>query len=147
MAKVNGLDQLESRAEKRRRQIPTPLHPRDPAPVREIHTPEVVAPASTPIEQNGKETVGIPTGPTKPSSKVQAQISRLRAAQFHIDDATDEDLRRIRAEGLMQNIDVTNSAVVRRAVAELVERYGHAGIVALLADEPPQERRRGRPRR
>jgi hypothetical protein len=42
---------------------------------------------------------------------------------------------------------VTNSAVVRRAVAELVDRYGYDGIVGLIDNDPRTARGKGRPRR
>jgi len=73
--------------------------------------------------------------------------SPLRAAQVYLDATTDDHLRRIRAAALVGGGDVTNSAVVRRSVAEFVERHGYDGIVELLSEDPRIKRGRGRPRR
>jgi hypothetical protein len=71
----------------------------------------------------------------------------LRAAQLYLDPTTDDHLRRIKAAALVEGSDVTNSAVVRRAVAELVDRYGYDGIVGLIDNDPRTARGKGRPRR
>jgi hypothetical protein len=71
----------------------------------------------------------------------------LRAAQLYLDGTTDDHLRRIKAAALIEGSDVTNSAVVRRAVAELVERHGYDGIVRLIDNDPRTARGKGRPRR
>jgi len=71
----------------------------------------------------------------------------LRAAQVYLDGTTDDHLRRIRAAALVGGGDVTNSAVVRRSIAEFVERHSYDGIVELLSEDPRIKRGRGRPRR
>lgn len=71
----------------------------------------------------------------------------LRPAQLYLDATTDDHLRRIKAAALVEGSDVTNSAVVRRAVAELVERHGYDGIVRLIDNDPRTARGKGRPRR
>ncbi|WP_217631283.1 hypothetical protein, partial [Modestobacter sp. DSM 44400] len=76
-----------------------------------------------------------------------AEKKALRAAQVYMDDVTDDHLRRIKAAALVEGADVTGSAIVRRAVAELVERHGHDGIVRLIQDDPIVQRGKGRPRR
>jgi hypothetical protein len=78
---------------------------------------------------------------------VEADEGPLRPAQLYLDGTTDDHLRRIKAAALVEGSDVTNSAVVRRAVAELVERYGYDGIVRLIDNDPRTQRGKGRPRR
>jgi hypothetical protein len=78
---------------------------------------------------------------------VEADEGPLRPAQLYLDGTTDDHLRRIKAAALVEGSDVTNSAVVRRAVAELVERYGYEGVVRLIYNDPRTQRGKGRPRR
>ena len=95
--------------------------------------------------------VKVGKGPGRSKSRQPAQTPTddgpLRAAQLYLDPATDDHLRRIKAAALVEGSDVTNSAVVRRAVAELVDRYGYDGIVSLIDNDPRTARGKGRPRR
>lgn len=81
------------------------------------------------------------------SKDAAGEKQALRAAQIYMDPTTDDHLRRIKAAALVEGTDVTGSAVVRRAVAELVERHGYDGVVRLIASDPIAQRGKGRPRR
>ena len=103
--------------------------------------------APRPAERSERAAKG--QGRTKSAQRASAPIDDgpLRPAQLYLDPTTDDHLRRIKAAALVEGSDVTNSAVVRRAVAELVDRYGYDGIVRLIDNDPRTARGKGRPRR
>jgi len=144
---MNGLAALDNdqanKRQQRARHVPPSAKGRLTIPPDPASSPSTDSSAHTalkaPVEPH--ET---PPEPLQRSRSVDADDSLtqhaddgpLRAAQVYFDGTTDDHLRRIRAAALVGGSDVTNSAVVRRAVAELVERHGHDGIVALLSDDP-----------
>ncbi len=111
----------------------------------EPEEPVAASPVETPAESDEAERSVSKDGDYSASQPVDD--SPLRAAQVYLDGTTDDHLRRIRAAALVGGGDVTNSAVVRRSVAEFVERHGYDGIVELLSEDPRIKRGRGRPRR
>jgi hypothetical protein len=166
---------LERKTTGRRRPIPKPKHQRGDNPEQRTETPPEATeePVVVDLRQQPEATSPAPevtpapvldTLPTEAPAATSPQRRRgeapkrstrpepaddgpLRPAQLYLDAATDNHLRRIKAAALVEGSDVTNSAVVRRAVAELVERYDYDGIVKLLDGDPRIERGRGRPRR
>lgn len=166
MTVLNGLDALDQdrSAKTAARRPPRPI----PPPKQRFSTPDTdstsAAPADAP-EPAGKasEVVDLrepevaPEAPQKrPAPRPAATVDNqsggadkkaLRAAQIYMDGITDDHLRRIKAAALIEGADVTGSAVVRRAVGELVERLGYDGIVRLIQDDPIVQRGKGRPRR
>ncbi len=158
---MNGLAALDNdqanKRQQRARHVPPSAKgrltiPPDPpsSPTTDASTRTVVQAQEAPVvtHEAPLEAVHRPGGLGGDASVAQqADDGPLRAAQVYFDGTTDDHLRRIRAAALVGGSDVTNSAVVRRAVAELVERHGHDGIVALLSDDPRTRRGRGRPRR
>jgi hypothetical protein len=108
------------------------------------HEPAAL-PAATPQKPAGASRRSQPS--ERARAAVEADQGPLRPAQLYLDGTTDDHLRRIKAAALVEGSDVTNSAVVRRAVAELVERYGYEGVVRLIYNDPRTQRGKGRPRR
>lgn len=160
---VNGLAALDSDQAQKREQRARHIPPSSKGRLTITQEPAGNAPpASTadsadpakPVETLAAET---PAEPNKAQRSLSADgdysasqpvdDSPLRAAQVYLDGTTDDHLRRIRAAALVGGGDVTNSAVVRRSVAEFVERHGYDGIVELLSEDPRIKRGRGRPRR
>ncbi len=159
---INGLAALDSDQAQKRRQRARPVPPsakgrltitQEPA---ENHPPAGAADVADVQESAAAPHVATPEEPRKAQRSLSAEDdpmdqppddSPLRAAQVYLDGTTDDHLRRIRAAALVGCGDVTNSAVVRRSVAEFVERHGYDGIVELLSEDPRIKRGRGRPRR
>ena len=169
MTVLNGLDALDADREQKTarnrsaRPVPKPKRyvpatEAAPAPL-EVAEPEDTGEEAAIIEVRG-EPAAAPEAPERPAKAARATGSPraadmapavddgpLRPAQLYLDPATDDHLRRIKAAALVERSDVTNSAVVRRAVAELVERHGYDGIVRLMDNDPRTARGKGRPRR
>jgi len=160
---INGLAALDSDQAQKRQQRARPVPPsakgrltitQDDA---ENHPPASAADIADVQESAEASHVAAPDEPHKAQRSLSADEddpteqppddSPLRAAQVYLDGTTDDHLRRIRAAALVGGGDVTNSAVVRRSVAEFVERHGYDGIVELLSEDPRIRRGRGRPRR
>jgi hypothetical protein len=77
-----------------------------------------------------------------------AGATSLRLVQVYLTPGIDEFLRQARSLAIMQNLDVTASAVVRHAVERLMATTSPAEIVDLLGSPKGQSQpRRGRPRR
>lgn len=160
---INGLAALDSDQAQKRQQRARHIPPSSKGRLAITQEPaENAAPASTADSAAPAETVAAsPVETPAESDEAQRSISKdgdysarpqvddspLRAAQVYLDGTTDDHLRRIRAAALVGGGDVTNSAVVRRSVAEFVERHGYDGIVELLSEDPRIKRGRGRPRR
>ena len=128
--------------------------PAPPAVPTSDEEPATVAPhepAALPAAPPQKPAGAARSRRSQPSERARAAVEAdegpLRPAQLYLDGTTDDHLRRIKAAALVEGSDVTNSAVVRRAVAELVERYGYDGIVRLIDNDPRTQRGKGRPRR
>jgi hypothetical protein len=72
----------------------------------------------------------------------------LRLAQFYVTPEHDDALRKIRATGLIDNMDVSGSAVVRYALDQLLAQHSTGELVKLLGSPKGQKQaQRGRPRR
>ncbi len=79
------------------------------------------------------------------ATAVVRRRSRVRPTQVHLDEASEDHLMAIRKRAVLIDVAVTNSAVLRLALAELVERHGHDGVVTLFAEDENRPRP-GRPR-
>jgi hypothetical protein len=158
---INGLAALDSDQAQKRQQRARPVPPSAKGRLTITQGPVENPPASAVDVANVQESaetshVASQDEPHKAQRSLSAEDDPtdqppddgpLRAAQVYLDGTTDDHLRRIRAEALVGGGDVTNSAVVRRSVAEFVERHGYDGIVELLSEDPRIKRGRGRPRR
>jgi hypothetical protein len=171
---LNGLDALDQDRETKiaSRRTARPIPPpkkyapagegtgETPAPPENVHEPESrqdapavidvrdeAQTAPTPAERPVKAARGPARAKSAQRTATPADDGPLRPAQLYLDPTTDDHLRRIKAAALVEGSDVTNSAVVRRAVAELVDRYGYDGIVGLIDNDPRTARGKGRPRR
>ena len=174
MSVLNGLDALdqdrETKIASRRTARPIPPPKKyapagegtgaTPAPPENVHEPESRQDAPAVIDvrdeaqtapRPAERPVKAARGPARAKSAQRTSTpvddGPLRPAQLYLDATTDDHLRRIKAAALVEGSDVTNSAVVRRAVAELVDRYGYDGIVGLIDNDPRTARGKGRPRR
>jgi hypothetical protein len=170
---LNGLDALDQDRETKtaRRRAARPIPPPKKYPPAGEGTGETPEPLEVSSESESRQDAPVvidvrdeaetapraaerPVKATKGPGRASAQRTPapaddgpLRAAQLYLDPTTDDHLRRIKAAALVEGSDVTNSAVVRRAVAELVDRYGYDGIVGLIDNDPRTARGKGRPRR
>jgi hypothetical protein len=64
----------------------------------------------------------------------------------HLDELSEDHLNNIKKRAVLADVDLTNSAVLRLALAELVDRYGYDRIVGMFENDDGRVRR-GRPRR
>jgi hypothetical protein len=134
---VNALEQRRRElAERRQRREPLPpRHPRAEQP-----------PAIQPGPAAGQQPSRTPVA-KRPASRDGASVP-LRLGQFYVTASQDEALRRIRATGLMENMDVSGSAVVRYALDQLLASKTPDELARLLGTPKGQKQdRRGRPRR
>jgi len=133
----NGLSQLESR----RRSRPAPHHPKRPVQV----PPLVTAPVKAVTDRT--DPVRLPAPATPLASR--PALAPLKATQVYLDEPTMDVLRRCGAAGLIAGSrDVTNSGVIRFAVARLVEQLSPEQIAeAMLDDSNTARRSPGRQRR
>jgi hypothetical protein len=70
----------------------------------------------------------------------------VRPTQVHLGEVSEEHLASLKKLAVTADVALTNSAVLRMALAELVERYSYEHIVEVFAADPRQPRP-GRPRR
>lgn len=146
----NGLTQLESLTGRRR--VPPP---------RNRKRPVTVPPPVTATPTAGPDEVAAPpardTGPvvelrpaTAPSPSVGPRSERdrpLRATQVYVDGPADELLRRCSAAGLLQGSrDVTNSGVIRYALARLATQMTPEQVAEAMLSGDDSLRRPGRRR-
>lgn len=166
---TDGLTQLTDQRARRSggRRLPPPRHPKadvapsDVAPSDVSETPgrtQSMVPATSEVASQA-DVVGDPE-PTEPTagppvaasatpeeaSSAPRRRSRVRPTQVHLDEAAEEHLSQLRKRAVMADVDLTQSGVLRLALAELVDRYGYDRIVAMFAVDQPTIRR-GRPRR
>lgn len=132
----NGLSQLESR----RRSRPAPQHPKRP-----VQVPPPLAAAPAPQEDQPTDRVPPPTTPLT----ARRAFAPVKATQVYLDEPTMDVLRRCGAAGLIAGSrDVTNSGVIRFAVARLAEQFSPDQIAeAMLDDSNTARRSPGRQRR
>jgi hypothetical protein len=167
---VDGLAELRAQRSRRTggRGLPAPQHPKaepgrsaqpdveksagvttDPqvtsqtAPVVEAQNES--APAAARPEWTGPAEQERVEGPEEQLAPMPRR-SRVRATQVHLDQASEDHLSELRKRAVLADVDLTQSAVLRLALAELVERHGYDRIVRIFAEDAPTIRR-GRPRR
>jgi hypothetical protein len=153
----DGIADLQARRQRR-----APLPPRHPraAVVAPVRTPQPSGPAAAAEQGPGRSSSAEAAEPTPqsepsapprqvPRAKVTEQVELpLRLAQFYVTPQHDEALRRIRATGLIDNMDVSGSAVVRYALDQLLAKHKPEDLVKLLGSPKGQKQsQRGRPRR
>jgi hypothetical protein len=163
---VDGLAELRAQRSRRTagRGLPAPQHPKaEPTPQRGPDSGKAPAVAAaqqpTPVvdvrdgpspEPPTSRTLGrVETGSVAESEPPPAPIqrrSRVRATQVHLDQVSEDHLSELRKRAVLADVDMTQSAVLRLALAELVERHGYDRIVRMFAEDEPRIRR-GRPRR
>lgn len=160
-----GLQQMDELRQRARRQVPPVRHPpkRAAASSGEGPTP---APAEEPNETSAPDTdqsvvdmrdvsaSRLPSStdegrPAQPESLPEPPVrrrQRVRATQVHLDELSEDHLNNLKKRAVLADVDLTNSAVLRLALAEFVERHGYDRIVAMFEHDEGRLRR-GRPRR
>src|SRR5512143_3603557 len=157
----SGLHQMDELRQRARRQVPPVRHPpkRQPSPSDE--PPRAVLPAEeadnadepvVDLRDSAADPLPAPVDAPRqaqaddPVQRPVRRRQRVRATQVHLDELSEEHLSNLKKRAVLADVDLTNSAVLRLALAELVERHGYDRIVAMF--EQDQGRlRRGRPRR
>lgn len=146
----NGLTQLESLAGRRR--VPPPQNRKRPVtvppavPETPTSGPRVAEPLQEPAAQ---QIVGQPTDlPSSSSTGSHRERDRpLRATQVYLDEPADELLRRCGSAGLLQGSrDVTNSGVIRYALARLAAQMTAEQVAEAMLSGDVALRRPGRRR-
>ena len=138
MAEIeNGLSQLENR----RRSRPAPQHPKRPV--------QVPPPVSAPVRAVTDRTDPMHLPAEAPLLASRPALGPVKATQVYLDELTMDALRRCGAAGLIAGSrDVTNSGVIRFAVARLVEQLSPEQIAGAMLDDSNTARRSpGRQRR
>jgi hypothetical protein len=141
---IAELGQIRDQRLRQRRAPLPPRHPRaeEPAAAAQPPAPASAAPGAAEQAQAARRRA------RKRPERSEAESVPLRLGQFYVTADQDEALRRIRAEGLMSNMDVSGSAVVRYALDQLLAAKTPAELVRLLGTPKGQKQdRRGRPRR
>jgi hypothetical protein len=158
----DGITELTQRRQQRQRRAPLP--PRHPRPMPTEPAVASVEPVSEPpsaeVSDVQAEAGGVASSQQPPSpprtrrrpatsnADQQAEAVPLRLAQFYVTPDHDEALRKIRATGLIDNMDVSASAVVRHALDQLLAKHSPDELVKLLGSPKGQKQnQRGRPRR
>ena len=154
---ADRLDLLAERRIRRTRQAPPPRHPRAEQPPRPVSTPGTRArvPADTRADVEAAVQPGTggiaatvetaaPTAGAVPPAPAETV---LRPAQFYVDSEADDYLRSIRAEALHRRVDISGSAVVRYALADLMARMTPTEVADALAAVPTDASTTGRKRR
>jgi len=154
----DGLDELDGRRRQRRAPLP-PRHPRPPGGPADDST------ASAEQDQVGERGVAaVPSDPPEPdrepltaevrqpprrrAARTQGAAMPLRLVQVYLTPEIDAFLRQARSMAIVQNLDVTASAVVRHAMEQLMATAGAAELVTMLGRPKGQgQQHRGRPRR
>lgn len=157
MAPADGLDALEARRAKAsatKRRLPPPRHPKaeqEPATAATPKAEPEAAPVPAPKAPRAAPLKAVKAPQSAAEVEVAAEQaprrrSRVRATQVHLDEAADDHLSELRKRAVMADVDLTASAVLRLALAELVERHGYDAIVTMFAHNDGGRLRRGRPR-
>jgi len=143
----DGMDELLARREvgKSRRYVPNPKHPKATVaaaqPAADL-TPDHISTTAEPVA----ERLNLVDAGQQPSEQsIVRRRSRVRPTQVHLDEASEDHLTAIRKRAVMADVPISNSAVLRLALAELVERHSYDRIVTLFAEDANQPRP-GRPR-
>ena len=99
-----------------------------------------------PAAANGRAEVRQP--PRRHSTYTPNAAMPLRLVQVYLTPGIDEFLRQARSMAIVQNLDVTASAIVRHAMEQLMTAASAAEMVNLLGSPKGQgQPKRGRPRR
>ena len=142
----NGLLDLEQRTSQGSRRTPPPRHPK-----RAVEVP----PPPPPVESAPPEASSVVDVRKKaleeaaPAVPVLAprNLSPLRATQVYLDPESDAFLRRCGAAGLIKGSrDITNSGVIRYALARLAAEISPDEIAEAMLDGDSALRRPGRKR-
>jgi hypothetical protein len=114
---------------------------------------EVVGDRAASSVAAGSFSATVPVGPglRQPSPRSDCAPDGalpLRLVQVYLTPGIYEFLRQVRSMAIMQDLDVTASAVVRHAMERLIAMASAEEMVELLGSAKGQnQRRRGRPRR
>ena len=146
MSDLTGLDQLEQRQQvassRAKRHVPPAKHPK--APIKRSPEGAGTQEESSPTRPERREPSAAPPGAEAQSPPVLRRRSRVRPTQVHLDETAEDHLSALKKRAVNADVAVTSSAVLRMALAELVERYGYDRIVEMFAEDASQPRP-GRP--
>jgi len=143
----DGMDELLARREvgKGRRYVPMPKHPKAAVSTASPTTDPETDRIGTRAVAVAEKTAPADTGEAPSAQPVAHRRSRVRPTQVHLDEASEDHLTAIRKRAVMADVPISNSAVLRLALAELVEHHSYDRIVTLFAEDESQPRP-GRPR-
>lgn len=154
----SGLEQMDELRQRARRQVPPVRHPRkppvpsvkeNPAPAPEqetTRTPEPVVDLRDTSTDPPSSSIDRESSPDGSTERPVRRRQRVRATQVHLDELSEDHLTNIKKRAVLADVDLTNSAVLRLALAELVDRHGYDRIVTMFEHDEGRVRR-GRPRR
>lgn len=148
MADQTGLDQLDARRQRAARQIPTPHHAKA-----RVTTPEpavavvedIVPEADATSDASAASTSLTPTRTPRPAADPAPEPAaapqrkpRFRQTQVLFDARADAHLNELKKRAVMADVDLSTSAVLRRALEEYVQAHGYDGIVTLFKEHGRQ---------
>jgi hypothetical protein len=146
VANQTGLDQLDARRQRAARQVPTPHHAKARVATAEpaVETASDAAPTPLSVNKTAPETTPEPVSPAPartpkaapaPESAAAPQRKpRFRQTQVLFDARADAHLSELKKRAVMADVDLSASAVLRRALEEYVEAHSYDEIVAWFAE-------------
>ncbi len=149
MANQAGLDQLDARRKRAERQIPKPHHAKAPVTIVEppgaavenaALTPPAApdTPVAPPVASAPAPVTKTATAPAPQPAGAPQRKPRSRQTQVLLDARADAHLSELKKRGVMAEVDLSASAILRRALEEYVEAHGYDGIVAWFAEHGRQ---------
>ncbi len=149
MANQAGLDQLDARRKRAERQVPKPHHAK--APVTSVEPPAAAADEAAPTPPTAPESPAPPplaSAPARVTNDAPAPAPdpaatpqrkpRSRQTQVLFDARADAHLSELKKRAVMAEVDLSASAVLRRALDEYVETHGYDRIVAWFGEHGRQ---------
>lgn len=150
MANQAGLDQLDARRKRAERQVPKPHHAKAPVaavaaqpPVAAVDErtqkkPVATETTSSPVTLASDPVTGAASVPTSEPVNDRQRTRRFRQTQVLFDARADAHLSELKKRAVMAEVDLSASAILRRALDEYVEAHGYDGIVTWFAEHPRQ---------
>lgn len=146
MANQAGIDQLDARRKRAERQVPKPHHAKapvsatagEPAPAVDEERPGAIEATSSLVAPTEPPVAKVVSAPAPEPTAAPQRKPRARQTQVLFDARADSHLSEVKKRAVMADVDLSASAVLRKALDEYVEAHGYDGIVAWFAEHGRQ---------
>jgi len=148
VANQAGLDQLDARRKRAERQVPKPHHTKapvavsavagEPAPAVDEERPGAIEASSSLLAPAEPPVAKVVSAPAPEPLAAPQRKPRSRQTQVLFDARADSHLSEVKKRAVMADVDLSASAVLRKALDEYVEAHGYDGIVAWFAEHGRQ---------